>query len=234
MSERGKNRSIFMRVLFALIKLAIIGMILVIGINFYVIKATEGQIGAVFDSPEDSATEEEVSELSAIEPECIMVLGASVTADGRPSSILRDRLDTAIDLYNKGVAPKLLLSGDNGQMVYNEVQGMKNYALEAGVAEEDIFMDHAGFSTYESVYRAKYIFGVDSMVVVTQTYHLYRALYGCNRFGIETAGAAADQNSYGGQERREIREVLARDKDFVKWIFKPEPTFLGDKIPISE
>ena len=99
----------------------------------------------VFDSPEDSATEEEVSELSAIEPECIMVLGASVTADGRPSSILRDRLDTAIDLYNKGVAPKLLLSGDNGQMVYNEVQGMKNYALEAGVAEEDIFMDHAGF-----------------------------------------------------------------------------------------
>ena len=96
MSERGKNRSIFRRVLFALIKLAIIGMILVIGINFYVIKATEGQIGAVFDSPEDSATEEEVSELSAIEPECIMVLGASVTADGRPSSILRDRLDTAI------------------------------------------------------------------------------------------------------------------------------------------
>ena len=87
MSERGKNRSIFRQVLFALIKLAIIGMILVIGINFYVIKATEGQIGAVFDSPEDSATEEEVSELSAIEPECIMVLGASVTADGRPSSI---------------------------------------------------------------------------------------------------------------------------------------------------
>lgn len=234
MSGGKKDRSIPARVLFTLIKLLIIGMILVIGVNFYVIKSTEDQIEAVFDSPEDSATEEEVSDLSAIEPDCIMVLGASVTADGTPSSILRDRLDTAVDLYNKGVSSKLLLSGDNGQMVYNEVQGMKNYVLEAGVAEEDIFMDHAGFSTYESVYRAKHIFGVDSMVVVTQTYHLYRALYGCNRLGIEAAGAAADQNSYGGQERREVREVLARDKDFVKWIFKPEPTFLGDEIIIPE
>ncbi len=234
MSGGKKDRSIPARVLFTLIKLLIIGMILVIGVNFYVIKSTEDQIEAVFASPEDSATEEEVSDLSAIEPDCIMVLGASVTADGTPSSILRDRLDTAVDLYNKGVSSKLLLSGDNGQMVYNEVQGMKNYVLEAGVAEEDIFMDHAGFSTYESVYRAKHIFGVDSMVVVTQTYHLYRALYGCNRLGIEAAGAAADQNSYGGQERREVREVLARDKDFVKWIFKPEPTFLGDEIIILE
>ena len=93
-------------------------------------------------------------------------------------------------------------------------------------------MDHAGFSTYESVYRAKAIFDVDSMVVVTQRYHLYRALYGCRRMGITAKGAAA-KDTNKGQELREAREIIARDKDFVKWIFKPQPTFMGETIPIS-
>ena len=162
-----------------------------------------------------------------------MVLGASVHADGTPSLMLKDRLDVGIELYKKGVAPKLLLSGDNGQVAYNEVEGMKKYAEEAGVKSEDIFLDHAGFSTYESVYRAKYIFEVESMIVVTQRYHLYRALYGCERMGIDSLGAAADQAVYRGQNYREFREVLARDKDLAKWIVKPDPTFLGDTIPIS-
>ena len=222
-----------MRMISALIKTAAAAAVIVIGLNFYVIKSTQPQINAAYDTPEDTATREEVEDLSSISPECILVLGASVTSDGVPSPILQDRLDTAIDLYNKGVAPKLLLSGDNGQMVYNEVKAMQNYALEAGVDENDIYLDHAGFSTYESIYRAKYIFKVDSMIVVTQTYHLYRSLYGCRRMGITAMGAAADQYTYAGQEKREIREVLARDKDFVKWIFKPQPTFLGDAVPIS-
>ena len=221
------------RMFSALIKIAAAAAVIVIGLNFYVIKSTQPQIKAAYDTPEDTATREEVEDLSSISPECILVLGASVTSDGVPSPILQDRLDTAIDLYNKGVAPKLLLSGDNGQMVYNEVKAMQNYALEAGVDEDDIYLDHAGFSTYESIYRAKYIFKVDSMIVVTQTYHLYRSLYGCRRMGITAMGAAADQYTYAGQEKREIREVLARDKDFVKWIFKPQPTFLGDAVPIS-
>ncbi len=221
------------RMLSALIKIAAVAAVIVIGLNFYVIKSTEPQINANYEMPEDTATQEEVEKLSSISPECILVLGASVTSDGVPSPILQDRLDTAIDLYNKGVAPKLLLSGDNGQMVYNEVKAMQNYALEAGVDEDDIYLDHAGFSTYESIYRAKYIFKVDSMIVVTQTYHLYRSLYGCERMGITAMGAAADQYTYAGQEKREIREILARDKDFVKWIFKPQPTFLGDAVPIS-
>ena len=222
-----------MRMISALIKIAAVAAVIVIGLNFYVIKSTQPQINAAYDTPEDTATREEVENLSSISPECILVLGASVTSDGVPSPILQDRLDTAIDLYNKGVAPKLLLSGDTGQMVYNEVKAMQNYALEAGVDENDIYLDHAGFSTYESIYRAKYIFKVDSMIVVTQTYHLYRSLYGCRRMGITAMGAAADQYTYAGQEKREIREVLARDKDFVKWIFKPQPTFLGDAVPIS-
>lgn len=233
MKKKDKKRSIPVRMLSALIKTAAAAAVIVIGLNFYVIKSTQPQINANYEIPGDTATREEVEELSSISPECILVLGASVTSDGVPSPILQDRLDTAIDLYNKGVAPKLLLSGDNGQMVYNEVKAMQNYALEAGVDENDIYLDHAGFSTYESIYRAKYIFKVDSMIVVTQTYHLYRSLYGCRRMGITAMGAAADQYTYAGQEKREIREVLARDKDFVKWIFKPQPTFLGDAVPIS-
>lgn len=233
MKKKDKKWSMPVRMLSALIKTAAAAAVIVIGLNFYVIKSTQPQINAAYDTPEDTATREEVEDLISISPECILVLGASVTSDGVPSPILQDRLDTAIDLYNKGVAPKLLLSGDNGQMVYNEVKAMQNYALEAGVDENDIYLDHAGFSTYESIYRAKYIFKVDSMIVVTQTYHLYRSLYGCRRMGITAMGAAADQYTYAGQEKREIREVLARDKDFVKWIFKPQPTFLGDAVPIS-
>ena len=233
MKKKDKKRSMPVRMISALIKIAAVAAVIVIGLNFYVIKSTQPQINAAYDTPEDTATREEVEDLSSISPECILVLGASVTSDGVPSPILQDRLDTAIDLYNKGVAPKLLLSGDNGQMVYNEVKAMQNYALEAGVDENDIYLDHAGFSTYESIYRAKYIFKVDSMIVVTQTYHLYRSLYWCRRMGITAMGAAADQYTYAGQEKREIREVLARDKDFVKWIFKPQPTFLGDAVPIS-
>ena len=233
MKKKDKKRSMPVRMISALIKIAAVAAVIVIGLNFYVIKSTQPQINAAYDTPEDTATREEVENLSSISPECILVLGASVTSDGVPSPILQDRLYTAIDLYNKGVAPKLLLSGDNGQMVYNEVKAMQNYALEAGVDENDIYLDHAGFSTYESIYRAKYIFKVDSMIVVTQTYHLYRSLYGCRRMGITAMGAAADQYTYAGQEKREIREVLARDKDFVKWIFKPQPTFLGDAVPIS-
>ena len=233
MKKKDKKRSMPVRMISALIKIAAVAAVIVIGLNFYVIKSTQPQINANYEIPGDTANREEVEDLSSISPECILVLGASVTSDGVPSPILQDRLDTAIDLYNKGVAPKLLLSGDNGQMVYNEVKAMQNYALEAGVDENDIYLDHAGFSTYESIYRAKYIFKVDSMIVVTQTYHLYRSLYGCRRMGITAMGAAADQYTYAGQEKREVREVLARDKDFVKWIFKPQPTFLGDAVPIS-
>lgn len=222
-----------MRIVLTVIKLSVLGLAVIIGANIFVIKTTEKDILASVDSHTDSVTEEEAESLGRLNADCIMVLGASVNPDGTPSKMLKDRLDVGIELYKKGTAPKLLLSGDNGQVVYNEVNTMKNYAEEAGVDSKDIFLDHAGFSTYESVYRAKYIFEIDSMIVVTQTYHLYRALYGCEMMGIKAAGAAADQQTYGGQQAREFREILARDKDFVKWMIKPEPTFLGEVIPIS-
>lgn len=216
-----------------LIKMGIFIVVVAIAINLFVVKTTEDKIVASYDGTSGSVSNETLVELSRIDPECIMVLGASVHPDGTPSPMLQDRLETGIELYKRGVAPKLLLTGDNGQIEYNEVEAMKNYAINAGVPEEDIFLDHAGFSTYDSVYRASYIFGVESMVVVTQEYHLYRTLHGCKKMGIEAVGVGADQEAYSGQEFREIREVLARVKDFGMWLFKPEATFLGEAIPIS-
>lgn len=216
-----------------IIKIGILIAVLAVIINLYVIKSTDDQIIVHYNGDRSSVTNSDLVEISRIEPECIMVLGAAVNPDGSPSQMLKDRLETGIALYHMGVAPKLLLTGDNGQMEYNEVQVMKNFAVDRGVAEEDIFLDHAGFSTYDSVYRASYVFGVESMVVVSQEYHLYRALYGCNRMGIDAVGASADQAVYRGQEMREGREILARVKDFGMWIVKPEATFLGEAIPIS-
>ena len=110
---------------------------------------------------------------------------------------------------------------------------MKNFAIDKGVPSESIFMDHAGFSSYESIYRAKEIFGAKKIVIVTQKYHLYRALYIANQLGIEAYGVGADPRQYVGATYRELREILARNKDFIKCIFKPEPTYLGDTIPVS-
>lgn len=233
MIKEKRKRSFVARLFILLVKIVVIAAVFIIGISIFVVKDTEDAIVAELKSETDEITDEEAARLKSIEPDCIMVLGASVKNDGTPSLMLKDRLDLAIELYKKGVAPKLLFSGDNGQVVYNEVNVMKNYAVNAGVPEEDIFLDHAGFSTYESSYRAGYIFKVESMVVVTQRYHLYRAIYGCRSMGIDVMGAASDQRTYTGQEKREVREVLARAKDFVKWIFKPQPTFLGEEIPVS-
>lgn len=165
--------------------------------------------------------------------DCIIVLGCQVRDDGSLSSMLQDRLQRSVELYAAGVAPKLLMSGDHGQEGYNEVGAMKQYAVDNGVPSENVFMDHAGFSTYETIYRAKEVFKARKVVIVTQEYHLYRALYIAEQLGLEGDGVAADLHSYGGQFNRDIREVLARCKDFAMCIFKPEPTCLGEAIPVS-
>lgn len=184
----------------------------------------------IFSSAQRILPQEEVVRSHA---DCILVLGAGITPDGRPSYMLRDRLDKGIELYEAGAAPKLLLSGDNGQERYDEVNAMKQYVLERGIPETDIFLDHAGFSTYESMYRAKAVFQVESAIVVTQKYHLYRSLYIAEQLGLETTGTSALEKRYVGQWSRDVRELLARNKDFVQTIFKPEPRFLGEVIPIS-
>ena len=166
--------------------------------------------------------------------DCILVLGCKVHADGTPSNRLRDRLVCGTDLYLAGASPKLLMSGDHGRKEYDEVGTMKKYAMDRDIPSEDIFMDHAGFSTYESMYRAKEIFGADKILIVTQEYHLYRALYVADCLGIEAYGVASRRTPYQGQwVKEDVREVLARTKDFVKCIFRPKPTCLGEAIPIS-
>ncbi len=166
------------------------------------------------------------------EADCILVLGCQVKEGGEPSHMLRDRLQRGVEVHNNGASDKLLMSGDHGRTDYNEVETMKQYAIDEGIDSENVFMDHAGFSTYESIYRAKEVFGVKKMIIITQEYHLYRALYIAEKLGIEAYGVASDYHIYAGQSMRDLREVLARAKDFVTTIVKPEPTYLGDFIDI--
>lgn len=165
--------------------------------------------------------------------DCILVLGCGVRPDGSPTPMLADRLQRAIELYKMNAAPKIIMSGDHGTKGYDEVNCMREYAISAGIAEEDIFMDHAGFSTYESMYRAKKIFCAEKPIIVTQKYHLYRAVYIANRLDLNVCGVASDYRSYYGQLYRDLREVAARCKDFLTCIFRPEPTFLGGAIPVN-
>ena len=147
--------------------------------------------------------------------------------------MLRDRLDEGIALYKAGCAPKILMSGDHGSQYYNEVSVMKKYAIEQGVPSEDIFLDHAGFSTYESMYRARAIFGAEKVVIVTQKYHLTRAVYNAKKLRMDAYGVAAKPVKYGGQTIRNIREYLAISKDFIMTFIKPEPTVLGNPISLD-
>lgn len=200
--------------------IVILLVLLVFAINFYIKQSTKNKI----------LTEKEYSKIKDID--CIIVLGAGVWGD-RPSPMLKDRLDKAITLYAKGIAPKIIMSGDHGKEDYDEVNIMKDYAIEKGIPSEDIFMDHAGFSTYDSIYRAKEIFGAKKIVIVTQEYHLYRALYISKSLGVQAYGVMAEPKKYGGQFYRDIREVLARNKDFIKCIWKPTSTYLGQEIPVN-
>lgn len=165
--------------------------------------------------------------------DCILVLGCLVRSDGTPSDMLADRLAYGVALYESGVYDRLLMSGDHGTEDYDEVNAMKQYAVERGVPSSSVFMDHAGFSTYESIYRAKEVFGARRIVIVTQEYHLYRALYIARALGVEAYGVAADARSYRNQWQRDAREVLARNKDFWLGICKPSPTYLGTPVDLS-
>ncbi len=211
-----------------LIAFAIVGVCIVIAVfiaifslNAYVKSASDDYI----------ITPNEATNIK--DADCIIVLGCQVKDNGEPSSMLGDRLKRGIDLYKSGAAPKIIMSGDHGQKGYDEVNTMKQVAVDAGIPSEDIFMDHAGFSTYESMYRTKEVFKADKIIIVTQEYHLYRSLYIADKLGLDAYGVSADYRAYFGQSYREVREILARCKDFVKTIFKPEPTYLGDAIPVS-
>lgn len=201
--------------------LILVGIVSLFSINGYVKDYGKGRILSL----------EKASALEKVD--CILVLGCYVHPDGNPSDMLADRIKQGIALYEKGASDKLLMSGDHGRTEYNEVAAMKQTALDAGVPSSDIFMDHAGFSTYESIYRAKEIFGAERILIVTQEYHLYRALHVAEQLGVDAYGVCADLHSYWGQQGRDAREVLARAKDFVYGILKPKPSYLGSPIPLT-
>ena len=176
-----------------------------------------------------------VEEAAEMEFDCVLVLGAGVWGED-PSHMLEERLNRGIEVYNTDCTDRLLMSGDHVREEYDEVNVMKNFAIECGAVPDEVFMDHAGFSTYESMYRARDVFDVESLVIVTQKYHLYRAVYDARKLGLEAYGVVADgQYNYAIDVRtyNNVRESLARCKDFVWCIIQPEPTYLGELIPIS-
>lgn len=217
LKNKGK---LILRIFVVLVLIGVLGIAAVAGINGIVIGTASGRIL----SPQEAA--------ELVDVDCILVLGCLVNDGGVPSDMLHDRLRQAVELYELGAAPKLLMSGDHGRENYDEVDAMKTYAVGEGIASADVFMDHAGFSTYESMYRAKEVFGAKKVIIVTQEYHLYRAVYIARSLGLDAYGVTSDYNRYLGQFRRDVREVLARVKDFGTSIIKPEPTYLGETIPI--
>lgn len=214
------KKSRFKRTLLFMLITGIICVIAMFCIDGYVRASVSGRIISV-------------QQASQLDADCILVLGALVRVNETPSYILQDRLDRGIELYSLGASDRLLMSGDHGRVNYDEVNVMKQYAIDTGIPSQHVFMDHAGFSTYESLYRTRDIFQAKKIIIVTQEYHLYRSLYIADKLGIEAYGVAAAQKSYSGQSYRDFREMLARVKDFFYVILKPEPTYLGETIPVN-
>ena len=219
-ADRKENPARKKRALRTVVVLMIIAILLPLTLNYIVMGTTQSRI----------ITPDEAAKLDA---DAILVLGARVWDNGQPSGILKDRIKTGVDLYKSGASDRLLMSGDHGTDEYDEVNAMKDYAIEQGVSPSVIFMDHAGFSTYESLYRARDIFQIKKVIIVSQTYHLYRALYIARALGLDAYGVSCDTRNYNAYLLFDLRETLARCKDFFYSIFQPLPTYLGDVIPIT-
>ena len=198
------------RTLLVLVILGLLGLGLALGISGYVVHSTKDAILTQKDTPPQDL-------------DCILVLGCGIHPDGSPTPMLASRLARGAELYEAGWAERVLLSGDNSGESYNELATMERVILEWGVPQKALVMDHAGFSTYESIYRAKHEFGMQRVVIVTQEYHLYRALYLADALGLDAYGVAAAPRNDPGQIGRSLREILARDKDFFTAILQPIP-----------
>lgn len=164
-----------------------------------------------------------------------IVFGAGLLRDGSAGPVLSDRVQTAVRLYQQGKVEKLLMSGDNRFIEYNEPGAMRQYALDLGVPNEDIVLDYAGRRTYDTCYRAKHIFGVEQAILVTQPFHMPRALFLCNWFGVESTGVEANNRYFLKRSRAywNFREVFAAFQ--AAWdvlITKPLPV-LGEVEPIN-
>lgn len=221
MGKRSRRRR---GVFWSLIAVGIIVVLAALGLLVPNLIITRSAHAYIVQAPED-----------APHAQCAIVLGALVHTDGTPSPMLADRLDTGIKLYKLGKVDKLLLSGDHGQTTYDEVNAMLDYVLARGVPEEDVFTDHAGFDTYDTMYRARDVFQVETALIVTQDFHLSRAVYTARTLGLEATGVVADLQDYGSKGTQSaLREVLARDKAILMLhITHPKPKYLGPVIPIT-
>lgn len=214
-------KKLIIKIIFWILFLCVLLVLSVTSINLYMTNSVKDNILSL----------EEAKDLEA---DCIIVLGAGVKNDNTPTKMLEDRIIIGDKLYNENASNKIIMSGDHGREEYDEVNAMKKYAIEEGIPSEDIFMDHAGFETYDTMYRAKEIFGVKKVVIVTQKYHLYRALYIAKSLGLEAYGVSSDLRYYSKKMIYwKFREYIARVKAFAKCIWKPESQYLGEPIDIK-
>ncbi len=207
------------KTIYYLIAIGLIFISVFLSINFYITQSTKKHI---YESAENVPSSE-----------VAIILGARVYQNGSMSDILKDRILTALELYDSGKVKKILASGDHGRKEYDEVNTIKDFLLKNNVKPEDLFMDHAGFDTYDSLYRAKAIFKVESALIITQAFHLPRAVYIGRRLGIDAYGYKADRQPYLFINRYRQREKLANIKAFFNLLFNSKPKYLGDAIPIS-
>lgn len=160
-----------------------------------------------------------------------LILGAAVYQDGTLSPIYESRVDKAIELYKEKKVSKILASGDNSTVEHNEVNPVRIYLLGKGIPDEDIFLDHAGFDTYSTMYRARDIFKVSSIIIVSQSFHLPRAVFLARSLGINAYGISAGEEP--APIKNYVREIFANEKAVLNLIFHRKPKYLGEEIPIT-
>jgi len=216
MFEKNKKKedSVMKKVIMIILIIIAIMLFYILGINFYVKYNTKDKIV-------------EISDLNEMQFDAIVVLGAKVYDDGRLSLMLQDRLNKTIEVFNNNITNTILVSGDSENNEYDETTAMKNYLVKNGVNEENVEVDIYGLSTYDSIYRMKEVFKYKKVLIITQEYHLYRSLYIADSLGIKTYGVSADGEDYFGQTIREIREILARNKDFIMTKFDIKSKYIN-------
>ncbi len=200
--------------------IGIVGILFTILLDFYIVKSTKKQLFYKTSNVKVSYTG--------------LVLGARVYKSGNLSLILKDRVEVALELYKNKKIKRFLLSGDHGTKAYDEVNAMKNYLLKHGVPEKDIFLDHAGFDTYNSIVRAKKVFLVNNVIIITQKFHLKRSLFIANNIGLKAQGFICDKHNYGIAKAMFVREKLANVKAFFEVFLHRKPKYLGKIIPITK
>ena len=219
-SRRSTIGLLFKRIVWLAVSMVLLAVVSTLAYKVWVDVQTEGLI---YDSNAPNLPQNHVA----------LVFGAGLNRAGGPSAILYDRVATAVDLYKGSKVNKLLMTGDNGEVNYNEVEAMRKTALDLGVPDEDIVLDYAGFNTWDSCYRAREVFSLKEATLVTQRFHLPRALHTCNHLNVKSVGVAADRQAYR-TEYNEVREYIALASNALRMLSNDQPRFLGPKVNVDE